>query len=85
MNVFCHPSVSRSARIAAALGVDQGVVPCFGVPARVPLVGDKLDQTEVDMRLGNLLVEAKLTEGNFQSAEKIRVLTERLRALEGES
>ena len=29
------------------------------------LANGKFDRTEVDLRLGNLLVEAKLTEGNF--------------------
>jgi hypothetical protein len=44
------------------------------VPARVPLLDGKLDRTEVDMLLAApvddnaLLVEAKLTEFDFQSA-----------------
>ena len=87
MNVFCHPSVLRNPRLAAALVVEQGEIPQFGVRARVPLGGDKFDQTEVDMRVGNLLVEAKLTEGDFQSAEKIRLLKYRdfLEVFEDES
>jgi hypothetical protein len=36
----------------------------------VPLKEEKFDRTEVDMLLGGLMVEAKLTEGNFQSAAK---------------
>ncbi len=42
----------------------------FGVRARVPLLDGKFDRTEVDMRLGSLLVEAKLTEADFQTREK---------------
>lgn len=36
----------------------------------VPLANGKFDRTEVDLRLGDLLIEAKLTESNFQSAKK---------------
>jgi hypothetical protein len=39
----------------------------FGWKARVPLASGRSDRTEVDMRLGSLLVEAKLTEGDFQT------------------
>ena len=49
---------------------DTFAVPEFGVRARVPLLGGKFDRTEVDMRLGSLLVEAKLTEADFQSRER---------------
>jgi len=44
-------------------------VPEFGVKPRTPLKGGKRDITEVDMRVGDLLVEAKLTESDFQSAK----------------
>ena len=70
MNVFCYPGVLRDGGISALLGAEEGVSPCFGFKARVPLADGKVDRTEVDLRLGNLLVEAKLTEGNFQSARK---------------
>ena len=73
MNIFCHPGVLRSGRAQSMLGLDANVEPCFGYKARVPLVGGRVDRTEIDMLLGNLLVEAKLTESNFQKAEK-RVL-----------
>jgi len=73
MNIFCHPGVLRSGRAQSMLGLDANVEPCFGYKARVPVVGGRVDRTEVDMLLGNLLVEAKLTESNFQKAEK-RVL-----------
>ena len=45
-------------------------MPEFGFKARVPLLSGKLDRTEVDMRLGPLLVEAKLTESDFQMCAK---------------
>ena len=70
MNVFCYPRVLAHAGVASTLGLEPSLVPRFGVPARVPLEGSRGDRTEVDMRLGNLLVEAKLTEGGFQTAGK---------------
>lgn len=70
MNVFCHPGTLRSGVVRALLGVDGDEVPEFGFRARVPLENGRLDRTEVDMRLGSLLVEAKLTEADFQRAPK---------------
>jgi Restriction Endonuclease associating with ARP len=68
MNVFCYPRLLTDSRITSVLGLPRALVPRFGVPARVPLAADLWDRTEIDMRLGNLLVEAKLTESGFQSA-----------------
>ncbi len=70
MNVFCYSGVSRDGRIARLLGAEPGTSACFGYKAHVPLANGKFDHTEVDLRLGNLLVEAKLTESNFQSVKK---------------
>ena len=64
MNVFCTPGAPAVRR---ALGVESEEPPLFGWKARVPLKSGKLDRTEVDMRWGSLLVEAKLTEGDFQT------------------
>lgn len=69
MNVFCHPE-ALSHGAMSLLGIDQVAEPEFGVKARVPLLEGKFDRTEVDMRLGSLLVEAKLTEGDFQTKKK---------------
>ena len=73
MNIFCHPRVSRNATAFALLGVEAGAMPYFGYRAKVPLTSGGFDRTEVDMQLGNLLIEAKLTETDFQRADK-RVL-----------
>ena len=70
MNVFCHPASSRCIDLCALLGIDVGWVAEFGVRARVPLSDGKADRTEIDMRIGDLLVEAKLNEGDFQKARK---------------
>jgi hypothetical protein len=69
MNVFCFPGVTDCPAVRAMLGIEKGAVPEFGVKPRTPLIGGKRDNTEVDMRLGPLLVEAKLTESDFQSAK----------------
>jgi hypothetical protein len=69
MNVFCAPGVAESPAVRSALGVDGDGGPEFGWRAKVPLASGRFDRTEVDMRMGNLLVEAKLTEGDFQMRE----------------
>lgn len=70
MNIFCYPRLLRSAKVSALLDVDAGQTLHFGYKARVPLANGGFDRTEVDLRLGDLLIEAKLTEGDFQSAQK---------------
>lgn len=67
MNIFCAPGVAESAAVRNALGIEGDAEPIFGWKARVPLANGRFDRTEVDMRLGSLLVEAKLTESDFQS------------------
>lgn len=66
MNIFCTPGVVESAALQGALGVEAGALPEFGWKAKVPLANGRFDRTEVDLRLGSLLVEAKLTESDFQ-------------------
>ncbi len=67
MNIFCTPSVAESPAVLNALSVEADSAPIFGWKARVPLTNGRFDRTEVDMRLGSLLVEAKLTEVGFQT------------------
>jgi hypothetical protein len=67
MNIFCTPGVAQSAAVKSTLGVEPEAAPEFGWKARVPLTSGRFDRTEVDMRFGSLLVEAKLTESDFQS------------------
>jgi hypothetical protein len=68
MNVFCFPGTLGDSRVSDALGIEGGSQPEFGMRARVPLTNGRADRTEVDMRIGSLLVEAKLTEADFQSS-----------------
>ena len=53
------------------LGTESRDIPQFGYKARVQLVSGKTDRTEVDMKLGTLLVEAKLTESDFQAKSRL--------------
>ena len=73
MNAFCYPNVLKNRRVCSMFNVMPHVVLHFGFRARVPLANGKLDHTEVDMRLGDLLIEAKLTESDFQRASKAAV------------
>jgi hypothetical protein len=67
MNVFCTPGVAGSVAVRRILGIDSDGLPGFGWKARVPFKSGRFDRTEVDMRWGDLLVEAKLTEADFQT------------------
>jgi hypothetical protein len=69
MNIFCTPGVAESPAIQNALGIEGDPSPIFGWKARVPLISGRFDRTEVDLKLASLLIEAKLTEGDFQTRE----------------
>lgn len=69
MNIFCHPEVMTSTSVRAMLGVALNTIPEFGFKPRTPLQRDRRDNTEIDMKVDNLLVEAKLTESDFQFAK----------------
>jgi hypothetical protein len=68
MNIFCYPGVLRRRGVCSLLAIDPGMAPCFGYKPAIPLKNGKTDRSEIDLRIGALLVEAKLTEGNFQTA-----------------
>jgi hypothetical protein len=72
MNLFCHPTVFSdghlNSTVANLLGVETKAQPSFGIHPGVPLTNDHLDRTEIDLQLGSLFLEAKLTESNFQTA-----------------
>ncbi|HXB21499.1 MAG TPA: hypothetical protein VNV88_08960 [Candidatus Solibacter sp.] len=70
MNIFCCPGVRDSPQVASMLGTEVTEIPELGWRARVPLANGRTDRTEIDMKLGPLFVEAKLTEGDFQTREK---------------
>ncbi len=71
MNLFCYPGVLRRPAVCALLGVPPGLRPQFGVRTEIPLLpGHRAlpDRTEADLLLGDLLIEAKLTETGFGQA-----------------
>jgi hypothetical protein len=68
MNVFCYPRLLRRPELCAILGIETGLRPQFGFRPRIPFANGKADRTEIDMSIGHLLIEAKLTETGFQSA-----------------
>ena len=84
MNIFCHPGVfsdgKLSPQVANLLNVNRETQPCFGIHPGVPLRNGHFDRTEIDLHLGNLFIEAKLTESSFQNARPR--LIERYRDLE---
>jgi hypothetical protein len=69
MNIFCHPGTSSAqSALRSYLAVEANAKLVFGYKPRVPLKDGKIDCTEIDLRVGDLMVEAKLTENDFQTA-----------------
>jgi len=74
MNIFCFPGLLQRREVTSLLGLQHApdsheMSPHFGFKARVPRANQTGDATEIDMRIGDLLVEAKLTEANFQQRD----------------
>lgn len=67
MNIFCYPGVTRRRDLCLLLATETGVLPEFGFKPRVPLTSGFVERTEIDMKLGEVLFEAKLTESGFQT------------------
>jgi hypothetical protein len=68
MNIFCYPGILRRQAVCSLLGIRPGIHPDFGVRAGIPLKNGAVDRSEMDLKLGELFLEAKLTEGDFQTA-----------------
>jgi hypothetical protein len=68
MNIFCYRRTVRNPALSSLLGITPGLVPIFGFRPSVPLRNGRTDRTEIDMKIGDLMVEAKLTETDFQTA-----------------
>jgi hypothetical protein len=67
MNIFCYPGVTKRRELSLMLGTEVGDVPEFGFKPRIPLTSGFVERTEIDMKLGPVLFEAKLTESDFQT------------------
>jgi hypothetical protein len=81
MNIFCCRRTLCNPALSSMLGVRSRLAPQFGFRPNIPLSNGRTDRTEIDMKLGELMVEAKLTETDFQTAparmiERYRDLTE---------
>jgi hypothetical protein len=68
MNIFCCRRRVVNRALCSMLGVSTGLMPQFGFRPGIPLLNDRTDRTEIDMKLGDLMIEAKLTETDFQTA-----------------
>jgi hypothetical protein len=68
MNIFCYPGVLRRPAVRSLFSIESSSEITFGFRPAIPLSNGRNDRTEVDLKLGNLLLEAKLTEGDFQTA-----------------
>jgi hypothetical protein len=67
MNIFCHPrNVSANSALRSYLAIESTSRFVFGYKPRIPLKNGGVDCTEVDLQVGDLLIEAKLTEIDFQ-------------------
>ena len=66
MNVFCYPGVFQHDPLVQLLGLSTAAEPrlCFGFNPGVPRRDSGRD-TEVDLKVDDLLIEAKLTETGF--------------------
>jgi hypothetical protein len=68
MNIFCCRRTLNNPAMSSMLGVPSGLLPQFGFKPKIPLRSGRTDRTEIDMKLGDVMVEAKLTETDFQTA-----------------
>jgi hypothetical protein len=74
MSVFCHPKAfAADSYLRGLLNSESPERLEFGHNPRIPLITNHIECTEADLKIGKLLVEAKLTEGDFQCAPASRV------------
>ncbi len=73
MNIFCHPHVMKNRQLCSALGIDDGTAAEFGFRPKIVTTKPPKDRTEIDLKLGGLLIEAKLTESDFQLATMAKI------------
>jgi restriction endonuclease-like protein len=79
MNIFCYPGMTKRRELSLMLGTESGDLPEFGFKPRIPLTSGFVERTEIDMKLGTVLFEAKLTESDFQTQKA--AIVERYRDL----
>lgn len=74
MNIFCYPRVLHRPELCRLLGIEAGARPEFGVRANIAMRRGEIDRTELDLCVGDLAVEAKLTESSFGTASRERAM-----------
>ncbi len=80
MSLFCHPQALSGAQssLRRLMGIDAVEQFDFGYKPRVPWDTAHVERTEVDLRIahagGELLLEAKLTEADFQTIPRSRLM-----------
>ena len=72
MNCFCFPGAVSAILQGLALP-PQSQQPVFGYRPQLKLNDGTNDETEIDMKIGSLIFEAKLTERDFTSQSKVHV------------
>ncbi len=70
MNIFCHPRIDKWKSLKKLLGLSEIGEPEFGFLAKVRKNSRQVDTTEIDMKLDDILMEAKLTERDFTRQKK---------------
>jgi restriction endonuclease-like protein len=56
MNIFCCRRHLTNSTLCCMLGVPSGLTPQFGFRLQIPLRSGRTDRTEIDLKLGDLLV-----------------------------
>ena len=74
MNIFCHPNIRKWKGVRDLLNIDFIDEIIFGWK-EVRFENEKRHPTEIDMKIGNHLFEAKLTEKDFTKKDLSIVLT----------
>lgn len=69
MNVFCFPNFIEEKLLGKLLGIANFQQPEFGYEPGVMKNGSR-DKTEIDMRIGKVIFESKLTENDFTDKGK---------------
>jgi Restriction Endonuclease associating with ARP len=76
MNIFCHPQAfATGGSLRRLLNTQEPERLQFGCKPRIPLIANHVERTEIDLRIGDLLIEAKLTEAEFQRAPRTRAVS----------
>lgn len=71
MNIFAYPNILENESLRNLLGVNQNECIEFGWN---PVFENETRKTEIDMKIGNSIFEAKLTESNFTKKSQNIVL-----------